>query len=114
MLSKHYRLLDALPNPVVIMDNDMHITFINKAMLMLSGFSLKDCIGKHCSIFATPLWNIEKCCIKQYQRGESAIQYLPNGGANRISISVLYNKKNKPIGYIIVIFLNETKIIFLL
>ncbi len=101
-LDGYYKnILNSLPNPVIITDIDMKITFINTAMAQGSGFTLEECMGKPCSIFNTPLCGTEDCCIKRYLRGDTAaVQQRPDGGAHRVSFSNLYDNEGNLKGYI--------------
>ena len=49
-------ILDAIPYPVSVTDNDMNWKFLNKAVLDLAKLKKEDVLGKHCSA-----WNADIC-----------------------------------------------------
>ncbi|MGI5965887.1 MAG: diguanylate cyclase domain-containing protein [Anaerotruncus rubiinfantis] len=101
-LDSYYKgLLNALPNPIIVLDNDLRITFINQSVARDTGISAHEAYGKPCTVFQTPLCGTENCCIKRYLRGDSAaVQYTPDGRINRVSFTPQYNAEGKQIGYI--------------
>ncbi len=56
-------ILDAIPYPVSVTDNDMNWTFLNKAVLDLAKLRKEDCLGKHCSAWNADICNTDQCGI---------------------------------------------------
>ena len=65
--------LDIIPTPVVAMDNDFTITYINPAGAGVLGQSVKQCLGKKCyDLFKTPHCNTPECrCNQAMQKNGS-------------------------------------------
>lgn len=98
--SDYRKILDAIDNPIVIINMDMEIVFMNLAQERIADGTREDYIGKHCSSFGTPSCGTEFCCIKRGMRGETAIQNTRDGFCYRVFVSVLHNKEGNPCGYI--------------
>lgn len=95
------RAMYAMSNPIFITDTKMRILFMNKAAEKNCAMSFEECRGKTCAIFNTPLCNTDDCCIKKFRRGEpEAVQYNPEGKAQRVSFSILYDADGNEEGFI--------------
>jgi len=59
-------ILDGIPTPVIAMDRDFSITYINPAGAKVVGRNQKDCAGQKCfSLFNTPHCNTHECRVRQ-------------------------------------------------
>ena len=67
--SRHWyeQIVDAIPLPVSVTDNDMHWTFVNKAATTPLGVTREDVLGKHCSNWGASICKTPNCgveCLK--------------------------------------------------
>lgn len=78
-------LLNLLPAPVMAVDRDYTITYINKAGADAVGLPPEKCIGQKChSLFGTDHCNTKNCCIRRAMEEDAActddtIAHLPAG-----------------------------------
>lgn len=98
--SDYRKILDAIENPVIILNLDMQIVFMNQAQEKILGGAREEFVGKPCSVFGTPNCGTEMCCVVCGLKGKYAVQTLKDGTTYRISVSVLHNKEGDPCGYI--------------
>ncbi|WP_416325628.1 diguanylate cyclase domain-containing protein [[Eubacterium] hominis] len=94
-------VLHAISNPIIIMDLEKNIKFMNESAKQLVDIPYETCLNQKCSCFHTPFCDTSNCCVERFLRGEDGmIQHGPNDTANRVSISYLYDDQHTPIGYI--------------
>jgi len=66
--------LTELPTPVVKMDTEFNVTFINTAGAQVAGFTVNECIGKKCyDLFKTYDCNTDKCACAQAMQKKTII-----------------------------------------
>ncbi len=66
--------LNAMPTPVMGIDTDFNITFMNPAGAAVGGLSPDECIGRKCySIFKTPHCQTEKCALGRAMREDRVV-----------------------------------------
>ena len=101
-LDTYYRqVLDAIPNPIIITDNDLRINFINQAGLAANGMRESDCLGRPCSVFRTPYCGTEDCCAKHFLRGEPPTQQAtPDGRFMRVNFAPRLDREGNRVGFI--------------
>ncbi|HYW79960.1 MAG TPA: methyl-accepting chemotaxis protein [Thermoguttaceae bacterium] len=65
--------LNNLPTPVMTIDNDFTITFVNPAAAAAVGSTVEQCVSKKChDLFKTPHCGTDDCCCRQaMQTGEA-------------------------------------------
>jgi methyl-accepting chemotaxis protein len=101
-------IIDAIPNPIHVTDNDMNWTFMNRAFekLMIEQGVIRDrksgC-GLACSHAGANICNTEKCGIKQLHKGKSESFFDWCGMNNKQDTSYLKNKKGENVGYVEVV-----------
>jgi len=101
-------IIDAVPFPIHVTDNDMKWTFLNKpfeALLVKEG-RIKDrvaALGLPCSNAAANICNAEGCGIKQLQKGVSESFFDWCGSGCKQDTSYLVNRKGERIGYVEVV-----------
>lgn len=83
--------LDKLPTPVVSMDRDFRIVYLNNAGAALAGRDLSECIGRHCyEFFHNDHCRTKKCRVwqamhsRQIEQGETVIDL------NALNIPIRY------------------------
>lgn len=60
------QILDQLPAPVMVVDKDFHITYLNQQGLELAGAGMEETVGKLChSIFHTTDCKTDNCCMRK-------------------------------------------------
>lgn len=101
-------ILDAIPFPLHVTDNDMNWTYMNKAFekLMISNGVMKDRksgYGMACSHAGASICNSENCGIKQLLKGKSESFFDWCGMNNKQDTAYLKNKKGENIGYVEVV-----------
>ena len=101
-------ILDAVPFPLHVTDNNMNWTYMNKAFekLMISNGVCKDRksgYGMACSHAGASICNSEKCGIKQLLKGKSESFFDWCGMNNKQDTAYLKNKKGENVGYVEVV-----------
>ncbi|BCZ44672.1 hypothetical protein psyc5s11_07390 [Clostridium gelidum] len=101
-------IIDAIPSPIHVTDNDMNWTYMNKSFenLMINQGAIRDRksgYGLACSHAGANICNTEKCGIKQLHKGKSESLFDWCDMNNKQDTSYLKNKKGENIGYVEVI-----------
>lgn len=83
------KYLEMLPAPVITIDHDFTITWVNKAAADLAGIEPKQCIGKKChAVLKTPQCRTADCmCSRAMQQGETVVSetiFDPKGAARPV------------------------------
>lgn len=98
-------ILDAIPFPLHVTDNDMNWTYMNKAFekLMISNGVMKDRkagYGMACSHAGASICNSENCGIKQLLKGNAESFFDWCGMNNKQDTAYLKNKKGENVGFV--------------
>jgi PAS domain S-box-containing protein len=96
----YHSILDAIPLPISVTDENKKWTFVNSAIEMLLGIKRKDLIGWDCSTFDTPICNTDKCGIACIKRGETQTFFDYKGLSFKAEIAKLRDLNGEPAGYI--------------
>lgn len=101
-------IIDAVPFPIHVIDNDMNWTFMNKSFekLMVEGGVVKNRkagYGLACSNAGANICNTEKCGIKQLLKGNSQSFFEWCGMSNKQDTSYLKNKNGENVGFVEVV-----------
>ncbi|AKN31125.1 chemotaxis protein [Clostridium carboxidivorans P7] len=101
-------IIDAIPFPIHVTDNDMNWTYMNRAFekLMIEQGVVRDRksgYGLACSHAGATICNTEKCGIKQLLRGNPESFFDWCGMNNKQDTSYLKNKKGENVGYVEVV-----------
>ena len=101
-------IIDAIPSPIHVTDNDMNWTYMNKSFenLMINQGVIRDRksgYGLACSHAGANICNTEKCGIKQLHKGKGESFFEWCGMNNKQDTSYLKNKKGENIGYVEVV-----------
>ncbi len=101
-------IIDSVPFPIHVIDNDMNWVFLNKAFekLQVEQKNIKDrkdAIGKPCSTAGANICNTENCGIKQLHKGKGETYFDWCGMSCKQDTSYLHNAKGEKIGYIEVV-----------
>ena len=101
-------IIDAIPFPIHVTDNDMNWTHMNKAFekLMIEQGVIRDrksgC-GLACSHAGANICNTDKCGIKQLHKGKTESFFEWCGMSNKQDTSYLKNKNGENVGYVEVV-----------
>jgi len=96
-------LLDAIPFPISVTDNNMNWTFINKPTEMFLGKTRKDVAGQHCSNWGAAICNTDQCGISCLKRGVMQTKFTQNGMHFQVNVTALKDLKGNDVGYIEVV-----------
>ncbi len=96
-------MLDTIPQPISVTDNDMKWTFVNKAATDPLGVKLEDVLGKHCSNWGAPICKTDKCGIECLRRGKTDSFFDQWDKNFKVTTSRLYDAKGKQVGHIEVV-----------
>ncbi|MCL1967738.1 MAG: ATP-binding protein [Fibromonadales bacterium] len=100
---RYKSILNAVPLPITVTDKDAKWTFINTATEKFLGITLKDVLGKPCSILKSNICNTPNCGIESAKRGLKQTFFSQGGSSYKIDIEILRNMKNELLGYIEVV-----------
>ena len=102
---KHwYRsILDAIPIPVSVTDNDMNLTFINAAIENMIGKKRENIYGKRCSVLDTDICNTPNCGIACAKRFVNRTFFKSSGKSYQVDVSKLTDLNGEAAGFVEVI-----------
>ena len=94
-------ILDHIPFPLSITDNDRKVTLLNKPALDLLGIKLKDALGKHCGkVWNAAICNTPDCGLECFERGIPSSQFEVGDVTFKVDGNFLFDKKGRKIGNI--------------
>jgi len=96
-------LLDSIPLPISVTDNNMNWTFINKAVEGFLNLKRKDVIGKHCSNWNANICKTENCGVTALKRNQLQVAFEQKGMNFQVDTSYVLNRKGDRIGHIEVV-----------
>ena len=66
--------LNAIPTPIISIDTDFNITYMNPAGATIVGLTPEECIGRKCfDMFKTPHCKTDRCACKQAMKNDSIV-----------------------------------------
>jgi len=96
-------ILNAIPLPITVTDEDAKWTFINTAVEKLLGITLKDSLGKPCSNWNANICNTPDCGIECAKRGLEQTYFSNGEKSYQVDVAMLKDLKGKITGYIEVV-----------
>ncbi len=96
-------LLDAVPLPLSVTDNDMKWTFINRPVEVFLGVKRKDVLGKPCCTWNANICNTEQCGIARLRRNQSETLFTQQGRDFQVNTSYITDHTGQRIGHIEVV-----------
>jgi methyl-accepting chemotaxis protein len=98
-------ILDAVPFPIHVIDNDMNWTFLNRAFeKLMTELSLvrdrKDAVGRPCSTAAANICKTKNCGIRQLQQGTPESFFDWHGKDCKQDTTFVLNRKGEKVGYV--------------
>ncbi|MEM0449407.1 MAG: methyl-accepting chemotaxis protein [Methanomassiliicoccales archaeon] len=101
------KALEALPAPVMVMDKELHISYLNASCLKLLKARKEDVLGKRCAdLIRTPACDTEKCLAKRCMRegkeftGDSIAKLTWGEVPVRATGAVIKDPNGEIIGYV--------------
>ncbi|MBP1909891.1 methyl-accepting chemotaxis protein [Methanolobus bombayensis] len=101
-------ILDSIPFPVSVTDNDLNWTFLNKPAEEATGLKREEVIGHQCSEWGANICGTEKCGVCRLENG-NPITFFEQPGEDgekshlQVDTSYIYDSKGKQIGHIEVV-----------
>jgi len=101
-------IINAIPFPVSVTDNNMKWTFLNKAVEDIAKVKASEMLGKNCNNWGANICNTDNCGVRCAERGNGqGRSYFTQpqfpGKEFLVDCSFIYNNKKEKIGYIEVI-----------
>jgi len=98
----YHSVLDAIPYPLSVTDNDMRWVFINKAASDVTGISREEALGRPCSEWGADICNTERCGIAMLRTGETSSTFTQPGldMTFRVDTSHLLGPTGEQIGHV--------------
>ena len=96
-------ILDSLPNPVSVTDNNMNWTFLNKAGLEMLGKTRSEIMGKPCSGWGASICNTPECginCLKNSNKDFGQTQFTQGSNTMSVDSSYIHDSSGAIIGHI--------------
>ncbi|MCL2386758.1 MAG: methyl-accepting chemotaxis protein [Defluviitaleaceae bacterium] len=100
-LSLWYKsILDAVPFPISVTDENMNWTFVNKATETALGKSIEQIKGKHCSSWGANICKTPNCGITMFNQGTPSTSFSQAGMDFKVQVESLKNSKGQLKGYV--------------
>jgi methyl-accepting chemotaxis protein len=96
-------LLDAIPFPISVTDNQMNWTFINRPTEQFLKLKRAEVIGKQCSNWQADICNTTNCGIARLRQGLLETRFQQQGMDFRVDTSYILNSKGERTGHIEVV-----------
>jgi signal transduction histidine kinase/CheY-like chemotaxis protein len=96
-------ILNAIPLPITVTDQETKWTFINTAVEKILGIELKDAIGKPCSEWGANICNTPDCGIACARRGLTKTYFSEGDSSYQVDVAILKDINDKAMGYIEVV-----------
>jgi PAS domain S-box-containing protein len=96
-------ILNAVPFPITVTDENTNWTFINSAVEKFLGITCKDALGKPCSNWGANICNTEHCGIACARRGLKQTYFSEGDSSYQVDVEILNDLDDKPMGFIEVV-----------
>jgi hypothetical protein len=93
-------MLDALPHPLSVTDNNMDWTFINKATEDVLKKKRADIVGQHCSNWGANICKTPNCGITCLKAGKTTTFFEQWGLDFKVDTSYLHDMNGKRVGHL--------------
>jgi methyl-accepting chemotaxis protein len=93
-------ILDAVPFPLSVTDNDMNWTFINKPVEQFLKVKRETVIGHHCSNWNANICKTENCGIARLRKNFLVTFFEQSGMSFKVDTSYLTNTKGERVGHV--------------
>jgi PAS domain S-box-containing protein len=96
----YHSILDEIPLPISVTDEDMNWTFVNRAVENFLGMKRKDLIGWQCSTWGSEICNTHRCGVACLKRGEKHTFFSQFGNSYKVDVEMLKDITGETAGYI--------------
>ena len=94
------QILDSLPWPLSVTDNQMNWLFINKPVETMLGVKRADMMGKHCSNWGAGICKTENCGIECLRAGKPKTFFEQMNMNFQVDIAYIKDSKGEKMGHI--------------
>ncbi len=96
-------VLDNIPFPLSVTDNDCNWTFFNRPVEGMLGVKRAEMLGKPCSKWGAAICGTENCGVNCLKRGQNSTTFDQMDSNFKVDIAYLTDLKGKKIGHIEVV-----------
>ncbi len=96
-------MLDSIPFPISVTDNNMNWTFINKPVEDILKVKRDDVLGKHCSNWGAGICKTDKCGINCLRSGKNITYFNQINKNFQVNTNYLFDENNQKVGHIEVV-----------
>ncbi len=96
-------VLDNIPFPLSVTDNNRNWTFINRPVEGMLGAKRAEMLGKPCSKWGATICGTDNCGVNCLQRGQNSTTFDQTGANFKVDIAYLTDLKGRKIGHIEVV-----------
>jgi|GEM_PF-661995 len=98
-------MLDSIPFPISVTDNEMNWTFINEAATKVMGRKRQEVLGRPCCEWGADICNTERCGIAMWRAGKPTSTFRQPGLDRdfQVDTAALLNTRGEKIGHIEVV-----------
>lgn len=102
---KHWyiSMLDSIPFPISVTDNNMNWTFINRPVEQMLNTTRDKCVGKPCSNWGAAICKTGNCGINCLKAGKPHTTFEQGGGQFQVDVNYLYDANKAKVGHIEVV-----------
>lgn len=93
-------ILDCVPMPISVTDNQRRWTFINKPVETMLNVNRANLMGKPCSNWGAGICNTNNCGIDCLARGQCTTNFEQGGMDFKVDVSYLKDNKGRTVGHI--------------
>jgi len=96
-------ILDSIPLPISVTDENMNWTFVNKAVEEFLGSKRENMIGLPCSNWKADICKTDSCGIVCAKKGIRQTFFTHKDLSYQVNVEILYDKSGKTVGFIEVV-----------
>ena len=93
-------ILDSIPFPLSVTDNNRNWTFINRPVEKMLGVKRDDVVGKQCSNWGAAICNTANCGLDCLHRGIKQTFFDQAGADFKVDVSYILDEANQKIGHV--------------
>ncbi|MEI6796030.1 MAG: PAS domain-containing protein, partial [Methanomassiliicoccales archaeon] len=93
-------ILDAIPYPLSVTDENMNWTFINKSVETMLGVKRTEVVGKQCNQWGANICKTEDCGIARLKHGQLQTRFQQQGASFKVDTAYILDDLGQKIGHI--------------